>query len=98
MESKEKIKEKLEEFRYSNEYTFKCAARFGRVAWRIGNLRNLYGLLHLHPSGSEFYTRCCLFLNSMHLYYNISTLKHRTGREFSVKIFYKSLKRKVLGK
>ena len=56
----ELIENKLKELIGSKEYTIKCAARLGKVAWRKGSQDKiiLKDLLKLDPSKSEFYTRC----------------------------------------
>lgn len=54
------IEEKLKRLSDSKEYTIKCAARLGKVAWRKGDRdrwSSLMNLLSLKPGKSEFYTR-----------------------------------------
>lgn len=55
------IETKLKKLHDSEEYTIKCAARLGKVAWRKESWEkwsSLNDLLKLIPSKSEFYTRC----------------------------------------
>ena len=56
-ENQESLKTLLENsLSGSDEYTFKCEARLGKVVWRHRNGDKLQNLLEL-PKSSEFYTR-----------------------------------------